>query len=94
MTLHRRLPKEVFIDPETGDHWDLSQDMAVYLPMLELAGNHAKHLYRITCTYNLHAASDHMQARPAQLEAEQRIRETPSCQPLDELSPHLSTPSD
>jgi hypothetical protein len=74
MALHRRLPQEVFIDPETGEYWDLSQDMAVYLPMLELAGEHARHLHRITCTYNPHPTSDHLQSRLAQLAADRRIR--------------------
>ena len=86
MALHRRLPHEVFIDPETGGHWDHSQDTAVYLPMLELAGDHAHHLHRITCTYNPHPASDHLQSRPAQLAADQRVRSLPQCRRLPALT--------
>lgn len=93
MQLHRQLPDEVFIDPETGSFWDLSQDMAVYLPMLELAGDRARHISRITCIYNPHAASDHVRARPAQVDAEKRIRALPPCQPLRSLRPSSSTPS-
>jgi hypothetical protein len=68
--------------------------MAVYLAMLEMAGEHARHIYRITCTYHPHAMSEHVRDRSAQLEADQRIRSLPPCQPLRELSSPSSCPSD
>jgi len=82
MRLYRHLTDDVFIDPATGSFWDLSQDIAVYLPMLELAGDHARHIERITYIYHPHASSDYIQNRTAQLTAEERIRALPSCQPL------------
>jgi len=85
MRLFRHLREDVFIDPATGSFWDLSQDIAVYLPMLELAGNHARHIERITYIYHPHAASDYIRNRPAQLAAEERIRALPAGQPLPTL---------
>jgi glycosyltransferase involved in cell wall biosynthesis len=85
MRLYQCLSDDVFVDPATGSFWDLSQDMAVYLPMLELAGDHARHIERITCIYHPHAASDHIQNRAAQLAAEEHIRALPPCQPLTSL---------
>lgn len=82
MRLYHRLTDDVFIDPTTESFWDLSQDVAVYLPMLELAGDHARHISRITCIYNPHGASDHIQSRAAQLAAGERIRALPASQPL------------
>ena len=80
--LYRLVPAGLLTDPFTGELWDLSQDMAVYLSMLEMAGDHARHIYRITCTYHPHSTSDHIQNEPAQLGAAERIRSLPSCQPL------------
>ena len=88
ISLYQQIPKRMLEDPETKQLWDLSQDMAVYLSMLEMAGDHARHIYRITCTYHPHAASDHIQARPAQLAAEARIRSLPPCRPLESLADH------
>lgn len=85
MRLYRHLREDVFIDPATGSFWDLSQDIAVYLPMLELAGNHARHIERITYIYHPHPGSDYIQNRPAQLAAEERIRALPPCEPLSKL---------
>jgi hypothetical protein len=57
--------------------------MAVYFAMLELAGRHARHVYRITCTYHPHAMSEHVRDRAAQMAADERIRAMTS---LDQLS--------
>jgi glycosyltransferase involved in cell wall biosynthesis len=84
--LFRLIPEQHLKDPTTGDYWDMAPDMAVYLSMLEMAGEHAHHLYRITCTYNPHAMSEHIRDRKAQLSADQRIRALPPCQPLQALS--------
>jgi len=94
IALYQRIPKRMLEDPETKQLWDLSQDMAVYLSMLEMAGDHARHIYRITCTYHPHAASDHIRARPAQLAAEARIRSLPPCQPLQALGRATTPRSD
>jgi len=85
MRLLRQLPPELFVDPATGTFWDLSQDMAVYLPIMEMAGDHAHHIYRITCIYNPHESSDHIRARSAQLAAEERIRSLPPHRPVASL---------
>jgi glycosyltransferase involved in cell wall biosynthesis len=83
--LYRRIPEHHFEDSSTGTYWDTAQDMAVYLAMLELAGEHARHLYRITCTYNPHEMSDHFRDRYNQLAADERIRALPPCQALTTL---------
>ena len=80
--LYDLIPDQHLKDPTTGGFWDMAPDMAVYLAMLELAGGHARHIYRITCTYHPHAMSEHIRDRAAQLAADQRIRELPPCQPL------------
>jgi hypothetical protein len=72
----------------------MAPDMAVYLAMLEMAGEHARHIYRITCTYHPHAMSEHIRDREAQLAADERIRALPPCQPLGDLSSPSSTPVD
>jgi len=80
--LYDLIPDQHLKDPTTGGFWDMAPDMAVYLAMLELAGGHARHIYRITCTYHPHAMSEHIRDRAAQLAADQRIRALPPCQPL------------
>lgn len=81
--LYRHLSIESLIDPETREPWMFSQDQAVYLPMLEMAGSHARHIYRVTLTYNFHEHSDENVNRPEQLRTSQRIRSMP---PYVELS--------
>ncbi len=83
--LYRLVPLGLLTDPSTGELWVLSQDLAVYLSMLEMAGDHARHIFRITCTYHPHAASDHIRDQTAQLEAADRIRSLPPCRPLPAL---------
>ena len=88
-TFRRRLfdhvPEEVMIDPETGDHWASADDVALYLWMLELAGPHARHLWRITCWYNFHEQTEFRLDRTGQLDRERRIRNHPRADPLDAL---------
>jgi hypothetical protein len=91
--LYHLLPDQHLKDPTTGQYWDMAPDMAVYLAMLEMAGEHARHIYRITCTYHPHAMSEHIRDRAAQLAADQRIRALPPCQPLIGLSPSSSARS-
>jgi hypothetical protein len=64
----------------------MAPDMAVYLAMLELAGDHARHIFRITCTYYPHAMSEHVRDREEQVAADRRIRVLPPCRRLPSLS--------
>ncbi len=77
MALYRHLDRESLVDPATQKPWEFSQDQAVYLPLLEMSGDHARHLYRISYVYNFHQQSDEQRDRPAQLEATRRIRSFP-----------------
>ena len=91
--LYHLIPDEHLQDPTTGYYWDMAPDMAVYLAMLEMAGEHARHIYRITCTYHPHAMSEHVRDRAAQLAADERIRSLPPCQALREWKPSPAAPS-
>jgi glycosyltransferase involved in cell wall biosynthesis len=64
-------------DPETGDYWTAAVDMSHYFPMLELAGEHARHVRRITYVYNEHPGSLISAKREHQLGCEKRIRALP-----------------
>ncbi len=77
---------ESLLDPETGHYWMSSVDLAHYLPMLELAGHHARHLVRITYVYNLHDQSIFLSGRDAQVRCERRIRLLPRYRPLRSLT--------
>jgi len=91
IALYHLIPDQHLEDPTTGTFWDMAPDMAVYLAMLEMAGEHARHIFRITCTYYPHAMSEHILDRTAQLAADQRIRALQPCQPLKGLGPSPST---
>lgn len=69
-------------DPATGDYWRAAVDMAQYLPMLELAGHHARHIHRPMYVYNMHAGSIELSRRQEQLACEQRIRAGERYRPL------------
>jgi glycosyltransferase involved in cell wall biosynthesis len=88
-TFRRRLfdhvPEEILIDPETGEPWASADDVALYLWMLELAGDHARHLWRITCIYNFHEQTEYRLDREGQLDRQRRIREGARATPLDTL---------
>jgi len=88
-TFRRRLfdhvPEEVMIDPDTGEHWASADDVALYLWMLELAGDHARHLWRITCHYNFHEQTEYRLDREGQLERERRIRSRSRAEALDAM---------
>jgi glycosyltransferase involved in cell wall biosynthesis len=83
--------EEDLLDPTTGKHWTASVDMSHYLPMLELAGSHARHLERITYTYNLNPSSIIQSRRAYQLASEQRIRALKRYRPLTSLRGQLRT---
>jgi len=88
-TFRRRLfdhvPEEILIDPDTGEHWVSADDIALYLWMLELAGEHAKHVWRITCVYNFHEQTEYRLDREGQLERERRIRNGARAEPPGKL---------
>ena len=83
--LFEHVPEEVMIDPDSEEHWASADDIALYLWMLELAGDHAKHAWRITCVYNFHEETEYRLDREGQLERERRIRKGVRARPLSEL---------
>lgn len=83
--LFDHVPEDVMIDPETGGHWKSADDIALYLWMLELAGDHARHLWRVTYYYNFHEQTEYRLDREGQLDREQRIRNRAGAEPLDVL---------
>ena len=83
--LFDHVPEDVMIDPETGEHWESADDIALYLWMLELAGDHARHLWRITYFYNFHERTEYRLDREGQLAREGRIRQGRRAEPLDHL---------
>lgn len=72
-------------DPLTGEYWTASVDMSHYMPMLELAGHHARHVDRITYVYNLNPRSIIQSRREFQLACEARIRALGKYEPLRSL---------
>lgn len=72
-------------DPDTGEYWTASVDMSHYMPMLELAGHHARHVDRITYVYNLNPRSIIQSRRDFQLACEGRIRALAKYEPLSSL---------
>jgi glycosyltransferase involved in cell wall biosynthesis len=77
---------ESLIDPTTGEFWTSAVDQAQFLPMMELAGRHARHLERACYVYNLGSQSIVMGSRRAEQEAAaRRIRSMKAYVPLDRL---------
>jgi glycosyltransferase involved in cell wall biosynthesis len=83
--LFNHVPEEVMIDPDTGENWASADDVALYFSMLELAGDHARHLWRITCLYNFHEQTEYRLDRDGQLDREDRIRNIAGAEALDTL---------
>jgi len=83
--LFDHVPDDVMVDPETGDLWESADDVALYLYMLELAGKHAVHIWRITCIYNFHPQTEYRLDRKGQLERQSRIREGREAEALDAI---------
>ena len=73
------------VDPETGAFWESADDVALYFYMLELAGDHALHVWRITCLYNFHERTEFRLDREGQLERVSRIRSLTRAEALDAL---------
>lgn len=83
--LFDHVPEEIMIDPDTGEYWESADDIALYLWMLELAGKHARHLWRITYIYNFHEQTEYLLDRHGQLARESRIRQGRRAEPLVDL---------
>ena len=83
--LFDHVPEKTMVDPETGEYWESADDVALYLYMLELAGDHTRHLWRITCLYNFHEQTEFRLDRDGQLDREERIRKGDLARPLSEL---------
>jgi len=71
-------------DPETGELWEMADDMALYLSMLELAGSRSMHVHRVTYIYNYCPVSN--EERDRQKRIEMKIRAMPRYRPLDKLT--------
>ena len=83
--LFDHVPEKVMVDPETGNYWKSADDVALYLWMLELAGQHAAHIWRITCVYNFHPMTEYRLDREGQLERQRRIRTGRKAETLDAI---------
>jgi len=81
--LFSHLKEETFIDPQTGKYWESADDQAIYLSMLELAGKHAKHIYRTTYIYNYHESADNRLDHAGSVDRAARIRQMNKYSPLD-----------
>jgi len=83
--LFTHIRKESFIDPDTGKFWESADDQAIYLCMLELAGRHSCHLYRVTYMYNFRDISEENKDKQGGLNRVRRIRSLPKYEPLKQL---------
>lgn len=85
-SLFTHIREESYIDPVTGTFWESADDQAIYLCMLELAGGHSRHLYRITYVYNFRDISEENKDKPGGLSRVRRIRALPKYEPLNRLN--------
>lgn len=83
--LFDHLDESIFIDPLTGDYWECADDQAIYLGMLELAGQHSRHLNRVTCIYNFWEASHSFHDNDKSVSTAERIRQMERYKPLKQL---------
>lgn len=84
-TLFNHIEKESFIDPETEEFWESSDDQALYLSMLELSGFHSRHLSRVTYVYNFREDSHCFGGNRESEYRAMRIRRSKKYQPLKKL---------
>jgi glycosyltransferase involved in cell wall biosynthesis len=80
--LLRHVDDDRFLDPETNAPLPHTNDKAVVLSLLELAGTHARHIHRITYVYNI---SNVVNPDPA-YETADRLNALPRYRPLRSLS--------
>ena len=83
--LFNHLREDTFRDPETGDYWESADDQAIYLAMLELAGNHSLHLHRVLYVYNFRESSHCFHGSDLSEGRARRIRQLPRYSPLENL---------
>jgi glycosyltransferase involved in cell wall biosynthesis len=83
--LFDHVPEKTMVDPESGEYWKSADDVALYLYMLELAGAHALHIWRITCLYNFHPQTEYRLDRDGQLDRQSRIRMGRKAEALDAI---------
>ena len=75
------------IDPETGEYWENADDQAFYFTLLELAGTHARHIYRVTYIYNFRDSSELILDPVGQVHRARSIRRQKRYGPLEILAP-------
>ena len=73
------------IDPSTKNYWQASADHAHYMPMLELAGGHARHMYSSLYVYNKNENSIYNKNREFQKQCADKINSMKKYQPLKKL---------
>lgn len=71
-----------WIDPATGDYWYCADDQAYFLALLELAGFHSKHIYRICYIYNYREQSEDRVNYERSQDCMRRIRKQHKYKPL------------
>ncbi|MFW6161735.1 MAG: glycosyltransferase family 2 protein [Planctomycetota bacterium] len=82
--LFHQVPPQYLTDPNTGEPWLYARDKALFFPMMELAGTHARHVYRVCYVYDI---SQRWAVTDADARACDEIRRLPPCAPLDSLPP-------
>jgi glycosyltransferase involved in cell wall biosynthesis len=83
--LFDHIEAETFIDPQTGELWESSDDQALYLSMLELSGHHSRHLHRVTYVYNFREDSHCFSGNEESEARARRIRQMKRYEPLVKL---------
>jgi glycosyltransferase involved in cell wall biosynthesis len=89
--LFHHVEPTAFIDPKTDELWSSTQDQAIFLPIVELAGTHSRHIWRTTYIYNLHDLNDEVVDPEGQAAAARGIRNLPPHRPLSALTTKPST---
>lgn len=79
------------IDPESGEYWENADDQAFYLALLELAGTHTRHLYRVTYIYNFRESSEFSIDRDGQTRRADAIRLQKRFDPLENLASPMAS---
>ncbi len=78
------VPRHALIDPTTGQLWAQADDKALYFAMLELAREHARHVWRVVYVYNPGPGVTTEATDPERFAA--RIRQLPPVASLGGLS--------
>ncbi len=83
--LWNHFDKQRLIDPKTGEYWENGDDVAIYISLLEMSGDHTRRVLRKTCVYNFHENTEHKKDRSGQVARSQRMRQMPALDALDFL---------